>query len=253
MQKNQEGPRSLIRIMKLLEVMSSHGESITLAKLSLLLECPKSSLLALLRPLVAKGYLYHENNYYRLGPSIYRLAADIISSRNFSRLIRPFMEKLVLLTKESVYLAVIDRAGQCVSYVEGIESPQGVRYTAPLGSPRPLYCSAAGRLLLAYEDENWREQYIKNVLLKRLTEKTLTNRKILKNELLKITDEQIAVSLGEAVPGAAGLAAPIFDSNSKVIAALLIGAPINRFKKNLPELKKMIREVATQSSGILKS
>ena len=34
MQKNQEGPRSLIRIMKLLEVMSSHGESITLAKLS---------------------------------------------------------------------------------------------------------------------------------------------------------------------------------------------------------------------------
>jgi len=250
MANEEDSPRSLTRVLGLFNVIAHAGDGITLAKLSAELSSPKSSLLTLLRPLVARGYLLHEGGIYRLGPSIFRLAADILSSRSFPKLIRPFMQQLVERSRESVYLAVLDRQARCVTYVEGIESPQAVRYMAPLGAPRPLYCAAAGRLLLAYEEDDWREQYVKTVQLKALTERTLTNRAELRAELDKIRRTGMAVSIGEAVPGAAGLAAPVFDTSGKAVAALLIGAPVDRFERELPALRKLIKEVATQASGL---
>jgi IclR family transcriptional regulator, acetate operon repressor len=248
---DEGSPRSLTRVLGLFAAIAHTADGMTLARLAAELGSPKSSLLTLLRPLVARGYLTHEGGVYRLGPAIFRLAADILSTRSSSKLIRPFMQELVERSRESVYLAVIDRQAECVTYVEGIESPQAVRYNAPLGSPRPLYCSAAGRLLLAYEDEAWRERYVRSVQLKPVTDRTVTSRTQLRRELEHIRTTGLATSIGEAVPGAAGLAAPIFDTDGKVAAALLIGAPVDRFQRELPKLRTLMKEVATHASGLI--
>ena len=248
---HEEGsPRSLTRVLGLFTAIARTADGMTLARLSAELGSPKSSLLTLLRPLVSQGYLTHEGGAYRLGPAIFRLAADILSTRSFPKLIRPFMQQLVERSQESVYLAVIDKDARCVTYVEGIESPQPVRYMAPLGSPRPLYCSAAGRLLLAYSDDEWRERYVRTVQLKAVTERTVTDRAALRKELEKIRKTGLAISIGEAVPGAAGLAAPVFDTDGRPAAALLIGAPVDRFERELPALRKLMKDVATQASGL---
>ena len=247
---DEGSPRSLTRVLGLFAAIARSADGLTLARLSSELASPKSSLLTLLRPLVSQGYLTHEGGVYKLGPAVFRLASDILSTRSFPKLIRPFMQQLVERSQESVYLAVIDRDARCVTYVEGIESPQPVRYMAPLGSPRALYCSAAGRLLLAYSDEDWREQYLKTTQLKAVTDRTLTDRAQLREELAKIRRTGLAISIGEAVPGAAGLAAPVFDTQGNAAAALLIGAPIDRFERQLPSLRKLMKEIAAQASGL---
>ncbi|MFX8323984.1 helix-turn-helix domain-containing protein, partial [Acinetobacter baumannii] len=55
--KDNSGPRSLMRILRLFETLGDATEGMSLADLSLTLQVPKSSLLTLLRPLVAEGYL----------------------------------------------------------------------------------------------------------------------------------------------------------------------------------------------------
>ena len=106
-------------------------------------------------------------------------------------------------------------------------------------------------MLLAHTEDQWREQYLKTVALKPMTDRTLTNRAELRKEIEKIRKTGLAISIGEAIPGAAGLAAPILDAQGKVPAALLIGAPVDRFERNLPSLRKLMKEVATQASGII--
>lgn len=239
-----------MRLLGLFAAIAESGDGMTLARLSVALDSPKSSLLTLLRPLVARGYLTHAGGSYRLGSAIFRLAADILSTRSFPKLIRPFMEDLVAQSQESVFLAVIDRAAACVSYVEGVESTQAVRYMAPIGAPRPLYCSAAGRLLLTYQDDEWRNRYVSSVKLKPLTERTMTSRSALRKEIDKIKATGIAVSVGEAIPGAAGIAAPIFNADGTVAAALLIGAPVDRFTRELARLRPLIKDAAARASGI---
>ena len=253
MMQEVSSPRSLMRLLGLFAAIAKTESGLTLAKLSVALDSPKSSLLMLLRPLVARGYLIHEGGVYRLGAAIFRLASDILSTRNFPKLVRPFMEELVVRSQETVFLAVIDRAAAKVAYVEGIDSPQAIRYTTAVGSARPLYCSAAGKLLLAFQDDGWREHYLRTVQLKAMTPRTVTSRTALRKELEKIRKTGIAISIGEAIPGAAGMAAPIFNADKSVAAALLIGAPVDRFQRELEKLRGLVREVAAKASGMLGS
>ena len=52
------------------------------------------------------------------------------------------------------------------------------------------------------------------------------------------------------MPGAAGVAAPIFNADGSVSAGLLIGAPIDRFEHEMPELKRLLREATARVSGL---
>ncbi len=242
-------PRSVLRLLRIFETAAATRDGHTLAQMSSQLGSPKSSMLMLLRPLVASGYLLHIDGRYRLGPAAFRLAADILSTRDFNQLMRPFMEDLVARSRESVFLATIDREARLVAYVERIDSPQAIRYSAPIGSMRPLYCSAAGLVLLAFQDEAWRENYLKTTQIKPLTPRTVTSKTLIRHNLEKIRAEGVAVSLGEAIPGVGGVAAPIVNADGSVAAALMIGAPMDRFQHELVALRKLIKEVAGRASS----
>jgi len=68
--------------------------------------------------------------------------------------------------------------------------------------------------------------------------------------LAAIRRDGFAISIGETVRGAAGLAAPIFNADGSVSAGLLIGAPIDRFEQEMPELKRLLREATARVSGM---
>ena len=244
------GPRSLTRLLGLFDALAKSSNGLTLAELNSLLESPKSSLLNLLRPLVAEGYLNHENGRYRLGPTIFRLAGNIMSVWNFSNVIRPYLEELAQRSHESVYIGVLDRANKAITYVDSIDSPHAVRYSVPIGGVRPLYCTAAGRILLAFADEEFQEEYLRTTKLEALTERTLTTRKGLRAELDKVIRTRVSVSIGEMFPESAAIAAPIFGANGKIVAAMAVGAPSQRLQPKLDVLMPIIADVATRASGI---
>ena len=117
----------------------------SLAAISTALESPKSSLLALLRPMVASGYLELADNRYSLGPVTFQLSADVLAMRSFPKIMRSFLQELADRSNESVYLAAIDRQSEVVTYIEGVESQRVLRYATPTGSVRPLFVSSACR------------------------------------------------------------------------------------------------------------
>jgi len=249
MEQEVYSPRSLTRVLRLFGTIAKSDDGLTLAQLSTTLEAPKSSLLLLLKPLVSMGYLYHASARYTLGTAVFRMASEILSARQFPKLIRPYMEELVARTRESVFLAVLDRDAKIVTYVECVESPQAVRYAVPVGTTRLLYPSAAGRVLLAFQDDAWREHYLKSIKLKALTSKTVTDRAALRRELGAIRKAGVAITVGEAVDGAAGIAAPVFGADGTATHALLVGAPAARFQTELRALRKAVIEVAADASG----
>jgi DNA-binding IclR family transcriptional regulator len=105
-------------------------------------------------------------------------------------------------------------------------------------------------MLLAFQDPGWVDAYLRSVPLEPLTPRTITDVRELRHRLEMIRREGLAVSIGEAVPGAAGVAAPIFNPDGSVTAGLLIAAPVERFEGELPELKRLLREATTRVAGI---
>ena len=244
------GPRSLTRLLGLFDVLSLSPDGMSLAELNVTLESPKSSLLNLLRPLVAEGYLIHSSGMYRLGPSIFRLAASVMSAWNFPKMIRPFMEDLCARTGETVLLGVLNREAEVLTYVEIIDSPHPIRYQIPVGTTRPLYASSAGRLLLAYADKPWRDAYLASVQFKVKTAIPVT-RALLAREFEKIRGEGASTSLDNYMIGLAAIAAPVFDGDGRCIASLNIAGPSDRFRNELDSLKAVVKEVAARASGVV--
>lgn len=242
--------RSSARLVAALEALTRAEEGMGLAELSVAVAAPKSSLLGILRSLVRLGYLAHAHGLYRLGPRSFRLAADMLAVRRFPSLVRPVLQDLHAQTQETVFLVQLDEVARRVTYVEGIDSPNPVRYTVPTGTTRPLYVSAGGLMLLAFQDPGFIDTYLRSVSLDPLTPRTITDVGKLRQRLQTIRRDGFAVSLGETVPGAAGVAAPIFNADGSVTAGLLIAAPIERFEKQLPQFKRLLHEATSIVSGI---
>jgi len=248
--RENTGPRSLTRLLGLFDALAKSSNGLTLAELNSVLDSPKSSLLNLLRPLVAEGYLNHDNARYRLGPTIFRLAGNIMAVWNFSNVIRPYLEELAERSHESVFVGVLDRAAKAITYVDSIDSPHAIRYSVPVGGVRPLYCTAAGRILLAFADQEFQDEYLRTTKLEAQTERTVTTRKGLRAELDGILKTRVSVSMGEMFPESAAIAAPIFGANGNIVAAIAIGGPSQRLQPKLDVLMQVIAEVATRASGI---
>jgi IclR family transcriptional regulator, acetate operon repressor len=246
-----ESPRSLVRLLGLFEAIARASDGLTLAEISVALEAPKSSLLTMLKPLASTGHLLHVGGRYRLGPSVFSFAETLLRARQSSPLIRTFMQELWTETKETVILTAIDREAKLATYVECLDSPQFVRYVVPAGTTRPLYCSAAGQALLAFQPEAWREHYLLAVKLQKLTPKTITDRASLRRRLDTIRAAGISVSLSEAVPGAAGIAVPIMRGDNSVIEVLLLAGPSDRIERHQDKLCRIVRNIGDRISASL--
>jgi IclR family acetate operon transcriptional repressor len=251
-ERDASGPRSLTRLLGLFGVLSQATNGMTLAELSVTLESPKSSLLNLLRPLVAEGYLIHGSGVYRLGPSIYRLSASVMAAWNFPNIIRPFMEELSVRTEETVLLGVMNSEAETLTYVEIIDSPHPVRYQIPVGTTRPLYASAAGRLLLAFSEKKWLDSYLASVVFKAKTSIPIS-RGALRQELDKIRGEGLSWSIDGYMKGLSAVAGPVLDASGRCVASLNIAGPSERFRSELDFLKGTVKEVTARASGVIGS
>lgn len=235
----------------MLEAIAGVANGLTLAELNQVIDSPKSSLLALLRPLVASGHLRHERGRYRLGPATYRFGEILLRGRQPSSLIRDALLEARDASSETLILATINRETGMAIYVECHDSPMLVRYTVPSGAERPLYCSAAGQALLAFQPEDWQRTYLAGATLKALTPATVTQHSRLQRRLKKIRTEGISISDNEAVPGAAGLAVPVHRPGGVVNEVLLLAGPSERIRQHLPELRALMLGIGHRLAAAL--
>ena len=136
--RDDSGPRSLTRLLALFDTLAIAPHGMTLADLSAALESPKSSLLNLLRPLVAEGFLVHSAGTYNLGPAMFRLSASVLSANTTTKVIRPFLTELVERTGESAMWGVLNREVGEVTFTDVVDSPHPLRLQIPAGVRRPL-------------------------------------------------------------------------------------------------------------------
>jgi IclR family acetate operon transcriptional repressor len=246
--RDDAGPRSLIRTLRIIEHISAAPEGATLARMSVELDAPKSSLLGLLRPLCGYGYIVNTDGRYLLGPASYRLGVSIMPTLSIARIALPIMRELVDQCGETVLIATLDRGAGRATYVEKIESSRSIRYTVPLGTARSLYCSAAGRILLAYADQEYIDHYLSTENFVALTPQTLTRAADLRKLLPTIREQGLSVTMGEVSSDVAGFAAPIFDHQGAVVATLAMAAPVSRARSPQLEIAERIKAAAESIS-----
>lgn len=244
--------QTVSRALDLLEQFQEGDAELGITDLSNRMKLQKNNVFRLLVTLKARNYIEMNNSTgkYRLGLKTRALGQVATRQINFDNLARPFLENLKQQSHEACYFSVIKEG--YTYYLEVVESDLPVRVAQRVGSSQPLYCTAAGKVQLAFMEPKRQRDLLSCSELTALTIRTITEPDLLQSELEKVAQQGFAIDDQEHDAGVMEIAAPVFDSNGTIIGAISIVGPEMRLGSRLEtELIPLVCLSASRLSAAL--
>lgn len=238
---------------KIITFLAQSEQEIGISEISRGTGINKNMVFRILNTLENEGWVYCSEQKYSLTLLLFGLVSKPIARLSLNTVATPVLYELLNKTGESTYLGVLN--GDKVLYIQHFDGVKDVRVAGRLGGEYGLHCSAPGKVLLAYADNDFIEEYISKSLEKR-TENTITERKTLLLELEKVRQNGYATDCEEFGNGITCVAAPIFDYTGKTVgcvgnSALTLNhdsqSIINCF---LPHVLNAAKEISVRLGGI---
>lgn len=226
-------------------------KALTVSKVHRQFKIPKSSAYAILQTLKSRGYVdKDEDDQYSLSLRLFSLGSELMENLDLRKATYALLEELTKKAQLTGHIGVLD--GKQVVYIEKIEVLTSVRLTTWLGRHVDLSTSSMGKALLASLPEKEAAALLGDGPLPRLTAKSITNVDRLKAELAKIRALGYALGNEENEIGVRGVAAPIFGSTGRPVAAVNLGASTLHMRmKDVPNLGALVRASALKMSKCL--
>ena len=176
---------------------------------------------------------------YSLGLSAFEIGNTYLRRMDFIKISKPIMTELALKVQETVHLAVLSEAE--IVYVDKVDSPRTLGVMSKIGQRAPVYCTALGKVLLAFQPESEQSRIIRKIRLTPLTPRTITSKQKLVEELKAIRKQGYSLDHREIEQEVECIGAPIRDHLENVIAALSISGP--RRKIDTPMERQYVSQV----------
>lgn len=163
------------------------------------------------------------------------------------RLSGDILDELVVAGGETACLIRYDPTDEVAVFEAVHESRKPIRYAMPVGSRAPLYAGAGGKAILAYLD--WELVAVQRLV--RLTDATIVDPDALRRDLAETRKRGYAVSVGERIPEAVGVAGAYFR-DGHIAGSLTITIPRHRFDATmLPTLGHLVAAAAGELTQLL--
>ncbi len=243
--------KSLHRAIDLLLAFQAQRE-LAVGELAKILGWPMSSVYRFARVLRTRGILSYvpASKKYTLGSVLCQLGRA--GGVDLTQLAGPALERLTKETGETSFLGI--RSGWEARYAACVESPESIRFTAPIGRQFPLYAGASAKVILAFMEEEERRAYSQTVRLKRLCASTIVDKARLEKALSLIRSRGYDFTQEERHQGAWGLAAPILDADGVAVGSIAItGVRFRPPQKKLPRFISLLKTAAREISEKLQN
>lgn len=184
---------------------------------------------------------------WEAGQQLLALPGIVGTDPTITRLSRDILAELVSVSGETVCVVRYDSSDGSAVFEAVHESPKPFRHAPPAGSRAPLHAGAAGKAILAYLHPS----VVQAQELVRFTDATTVDRASLDRELALTRQRGYAVSGGEHIPEAVGVAAVIFRDR-EVAGSLDITIPNHRCSPELlPALGAHVAAAAREVTRLL--
>jgi DNA-binding IclR family transcriptional regulator len=215
---------------RLLKEFLSREDELGVSELARRLGLGKSAVHRLLTTLQSEGLVQQgpRTDGYRLGIVMFELGEAARVHMDLHVAAHSTLARLREQTGETSQVSVAD--GDDVVVVDRMESAHSLRLFTEAGRRVPMYCTASGKVMLAFRTAQHRAAYLSRVELRPLTAHTITDPARLRVELRSVRARGWAESMNERELGVASVAAPVRDVSGAVVAAISVGAPITRYR-----------------------
>ena len=235
------------RGLDVLEALGRSESELKLSEIGAALDLPRGTAHRILGTLTHRGYARYDSATRRYGLGARTLILASMSRQRLGPLARPFLEELVEVSAETCSLSCFDR--DAAVYIEQAEPERSVRMLAEPGDRVPLHATATGKALLAHQPRELTQNFLRAPQLPRFTPRTTTDTARLREELHRIRQQGYATDLDEYEEGVRSLAAPVFNPDGQILAAMSLSGPSSRLHTSrLDELIPHAKSIAATFS-----
>jgi IclR family acetate operon transcriptional repressor len=247
-QKREYNISSLQRGLRVLQLLGQAGRGMSASEIAKQSGLPVSTVHRFLVNLEAGGFLAKDDqNNYHLGVACVSLGQAAREQLDIRKISLAHLEQLNHSTRETVHLTV--RHKLTAVYIEKLDSPEPLRIHSRIGASVPLYCTAVGKVMLAYLDDAEREKLVDQIEIRRFTENTVGSIQELDAQLSRVQKDGYACDMEEHEAHIRCVAAPIWDHTGSVNASLSVTGPAVRMSTaRLREIAPMVREAGLRIS-----
>ncbi|WP_298852086.1 IclR family transcriptional regulator [uncultured Ruegeria sp.] len=239
-----------LNALKLLDYFSNARPEIGLSLLARLSGLNKATALRHLRALEEFGLIEQNpmTKSYAIGPAALRLAALREIARPGIESARQKMQAAMQIVGESLHLSLLEKNGLQTTLV--VETTQhSVRVSLDPSEMLPLNATASGLCMLSFGPAHLRVQLDQDVQVQ-FTESTLTDPKLIKEQVAQIGISGWANSSGSYEDGVFGYAAPIFGIDQIALGTIAIAVPESRATSDrLPEILSALHALSTDMTA----
>jgi IclR family KDG regulon transcriptional repressor len=245
--KSNYSMSSIHRVIQVLRAFSVDHPKLSLTEISKRTEISFSSLQRIVSTLVYEGFLVKDEKtkQYSLGIELMFLGQlvtknDVLLSRAI-----PIMEELNDETKENVSLNIIEHNERRCIY--NLPSRHELSALTFVGHTSPLYAGASAKILLAFQEDAFIQDYMNTIEFKKITDTTVDSKETLLDQLSVIRNQGYAMTKGERVKGAMSISVPIFAQGNLLLGTLSVTFPIIRQEEyDIEELICLLKDAAKQ-------
>ena len=241
--------------VKIMSFLAESEKEVGISEISRGLDLNKNMVFRVLNSLEKEGWVYCNNQKYALTLLPFKVSSSATSRMSLNTAAVPGLYELLDNTGASTYLGVL--SGDKVLYIQHLDGTGSVRVSGRVGGEYDLYCSAPGKVLLAYAGDDFIEEYTSREFEKR-TQNSITEKAQILKELQNIRINGYATDREEFGNGIVCVSAPVFDYKGDVVGA--VGCSSFALTKNgeeiikelLPHVLSASKEISTRLGGELK-
>lgn len=239
---------ALARGLEILSFFTHDRRILSGAQLAKMAQLPRASVFRMLQTLEQAGYLERVGEpgmhpSYRLGVAVLRLGFEFLASMELTEQGRPVIESLSDACGYSSHIVVRD--GRDVVFVAKALGRHATFHAIQVGARLPAHATVLGRVLMAGSSLQDIEQLYAHTPMKAYTASTPTTAQALKAVIDEAQAAGYAVSQGGFESGISTIAAPVFNEDKQVCAAVSVTVLSSRIPDDkLPLLITQVRESA---------
>ncbi|QBJ95487.1 IclR family transcriptional regulator [Rhodococcus sp. ABRD24] len=184
---------------------------------------------------------------YRLGAELHNLGERVYAPHHsvIRDVLTPYLADLYEATRQTVHLAVLH--GPDVLYINKLYGHRHVASPSRVGGRSPAHCTAVGKALLAYSNEDI-EGLLGRDLVAR-TERTVTDAVRLRAELGQVRRTGVAFDREETRDGLVCIGGAVAGPGLRVAAAFSVSGPVSSFSP--ASVEPALRRVSLAASRAL--
>jgi IclR family acetate operon transcriptional repressor len=237
-EKNRNSIKSVQKALTVLNVVGEATVPPRIAEVAAQAGISRPTAYRIAQELIAEGYLEQDAQSGRLliGYSVLTLSSSLLDHNRLRLEALPHLQSLATTAEERVNLGILHRSR--VLYIAGIEKPSLPTIYSRFGHVAPAHCCSLGKAILAYLGADDVQAIVAAEPLIAHTPNSITSFPRLKEELEATKKLGYAIDREEHMIGSFCIAAPIFDSGNRPVAAIGIsGRSLEPLLKHMPVLR----------------